>query len=93
MKAAVDVDLDIRRGETLGIVGESGSGKSTVARCIARLIDPTEGKVYLGDTEIATMSARQAAAAPPPRADRLPGSLPLDEPAHHRRRVRSSRGR
>jgi peptide/nickel transport system ATP-binding protein len=57
VKAAVDVDLDIRRGETLGIVGESGSGKSTVARCIARLIDPTEGKVFLGDTEIATMTA------------------------------------
>src|SRR6478735_1583345 len=57
VKAAVDVDLDIRKGETLGIVGESGSGKSTVARCIARLIDPTEGKVYIGDTEIATISA------------------------------------
>src|SRR5471032_2895740 len=36
VKAATDVDLDIRRGETLGIVGESGSGKSTVARCIDR---------------------------------------------------------
>src|SRR5476649_277803 len=59
VKAATDVDLDIRRGETLGIVGESGSGKSTVARCIARLIDPSEGKVYLGETEIATMSARK----------------------------------
>ena len=59
VKAAVDVDLDIRRGETLGIVGESGSGKSTVARCIARLIDPSEGRIYLGDTEIATMSARK----------------------------------
>jgi peptide/nickel transport system ATP-binding protein len=57
VKAAVDVDLDIRKGETLGIVGESGSGKSTVARCIARLIDPTEGKVYLGETEIATISS------------------------------------
>jgi peptide/nickel transport system ATP-binding protein len=57
VKAAVDVDLDIRKGETLGIVGESGSGKSTVARCIARLIDPTEGKVFLRDTEIATMKA------------------------------------
>ena len=56
VKAAVDVDLDIRKGETLGIVGESGSGKSTVARCIARLIDPTEGKVFLGKTEIATIS-------------------------------------
>ena len=59
VKAAIDVDLDIRRGETLGIVGDSGSGKSTVARCIARLIDPSEGKIYLGDTEIATMSARK----------------------------------
>jgi peptide/nickel transport system ATP-binding protein len=59
VKAAIDVDLDIRRGETLGIVGESGSGKSTVARCIARLIDPSEGQVFLGDTEIATMSARK----------------------------------
>jgi len=57
VKAAVDVDLDIRRGETLGIVGESGSGKSTVARCIARLIDPTDGKVFLGDTEIGKISA------------------------------------
>ncbi len=57
VKAAIDVDLEIRRGETLGIVGESGSGKSTVARCIARLIDPSEGRVLLGDTDIATMSA------------------------------------
>ena len=57
VRAAIDVDLDIRRGETLGIVGESGSGKSTVARCIARLIDPSEGKIFLGDTEIATMKA------------------------------------
>ena len=57
VKAAIDVDLDIRRGETLGIVGESGSGKSTVARCIARLIDPSDGNVFMGDTEIDTMSA------------------------------------
>ena len=35
----------------------------------------------------------QAPAASPAGADRLPGSLPLDEPAHHDRRIRSSRGR
>ena len=46
--AAKDVNLEIRRGQTLGIVGESGSGKSTVARCIVRLIDPSGGSVVLG---------------------------------------------
>ncbi len=49
--AADKVDLHIKRGETLGIVGESGSGKSTVARCIARLIEPTGGSIRVADTE------------------------------------------
>jgi len=46
--AAKAVSFEIRQGQTLGIVGESGSGKSTVARCIARLIDPSDGTVLLG---------------------------------------------
>ena len=57
MKAAQDVSITIRRGETLGIVGESGSGKSTVARCVARLIDPTSGHIILGSDDIARMPA------------------------------------
>ncbi|TNF59604.1 MAG: ABC transporter ATP-binding protein [Rhodobacteraceae bacterium] len=57
--AVKDVDLMLRKGETLGIVGESGSGKSTVARCIARLIDPTSGSISLHGTEIATISQAQ----------------------------------
>ena len=57
--AAEDVSFEIRRGQTLGIVGESGSGKSTVARCIARLIDPSSGSVRLSGDDIATMGARQ----------------------------------
>src|SRR6266849_1446361 len=57
VKAAIDVDLDIRKGETLGIVGESGSGKSTVARCIARLIEPTEGRIMLDGEDVAQLAA------------------------------------
>ena len=57
--AAQDVNIEIRRGETLGIVGESGSGKTTVARCIARLIDPTGGRIYIDDDEIARVSVGQ----------------------------------
>ena len=58
VNAAQDVDLIVRRGETLGVVGESGSGKSTVARCIVRLIDPTSGEIDIGGVNVATLRER-----------------------------------
>ncbi|MFT7594871.1 MAG: peptide/nickel transport system ATP-binding protein [Paracoccaceae bacterium] len=57
--AAQDVELVVRRGETLGVVGESGSGKSTVARCIVRLIDPTSGTIEIAGKNIAEMPERE----------------------------------
>ncbi len=56
---AVDgVDLEIMRGETLGLVGETGCGKSSLARCIARLYDVTEGTIELDGTDITRLSRR-----------------------------------
>ena len=57
--AVAGVTLSIRQGETLGIVGESGSGKSTVARCIARLIEPSSGRIVIGDADFASISRTQ----------------------------------
>jgi peptide/nickel transport system ATP-binding protein len=59
VKAAADVTIDVRRGETVGIVGESGSGKTTVARCIARLVQPTSGTIRIGDVDVATLPERR----------------------------------
>lgn len=50
--AADDINFVLRRGEILGIVGESGSGKSTVARCIARLIDPSAGSIEVQGEDV-----------------------------------------
>ena len=49
--ALADVDLTVRRGETLGLVGESGSGKTTLARALLGLTVPDAGSVLTLDGE------------------------------------------
>lgn len=59
LHAISKIDLDIFRGETLGLVGESGCGKSTLARCLIHLLSPSSGKVYYKGQEITAMSEKE----------------------------------
>src|SRR6202035_4728016 len=57
---AVDgVDLEIRRGETLGLVGESGCGKSTLARLITALLPATAGKILFDGEDVTKIRGRR----------------------------------
>jgi peptide/nickel transport system ATP-binding protein len=59
VRAVDDVNLEIRAGETFGLVGESGSGKTTLGKMILRLIEPTQGRVWLDGREVTALEARE----------------------------------
>ena len=54
-----DINFTIRRGELFVVMGLSGSGKSTLIRTINRLIEPSDGKIFIDDTEVTALSRRQ----------------------------------
>lgn len=59
LKAVNGLNLDIYKGETVGLVGESGCGKSTAGRTILRMYEPTAGEVLLNGKNIYAFSARE----------------------------------
>ncbi len=59
VRAVVDVSLEIRRGETLGLVGESGCGKSTLGRVLLMLQHPTAGQVRFEGRDLLGLRKRE----------------------------------
>ena len=69
LRAVDDVNLFIRRGETLGLVGESGCGKSTLGRTMIGIYKPTKGN--WSTTDRSWTCTKRKAALPMPRKRRL----------------------
>jgi peptide/nickel transport system ATP-binding protein len=59
IRAVDEVDLVVRRGESVGVVGESGAGKSTVGRLVLGLTDATGGEVLFEGRDLRTLSKRE----------------------------------
>lgn len=59
VQASNDVSFQIHEGETFGLVGESGSGKSTIARIIAGLYTPNEGKVTFEGVDLTALKSEK----------------------------------
>ncbi|SDZ87850.1 phosphonate ABC transporter ATP-binding protein [Rubrimonas cliftonensis] len=54
-KALNAVSFTAPKGQVVGLIGPSGAGKSTLIRCVNRLVEPTSGKVRLGDLDVTAL--------------------------------------
>ena len=56
-RALDGVSFEIPPGQVVGLIGPSGAGKSTLIRCVNRLVEPTSGRILLGDVDIARLGS------------------------------------
>src|SRR4030042_1665390 len=59
LKAVDGVNLRIQPGEVLGLAGESGCGKSTTGMTVTKLYEPTSGKIFFRQQEVASIRGRK----------------------------------
>ena len=59
VRALDGVNIAFEQGRFTAIMGPSGSGKSTLMHCMAALNDLTEGRAYIGDTDLSTLSDKE----------------------------------
>ena len=57
VRAVDDVELEVKKGSTVGLVGESGSGKTTLGKTVLRLLAPTAGKIFFEGEDITELDS------------------------------------
>ena len=78
LHAVDDFTLTLGAGESVGLVGESGCGKSTLVRLLARLLDPTEGRIVFDGQDLAAIPAARFARRPERAAIQMVFQDPTD---------------
>jgi ABC-type branched-subunit amino acid transport system ATPase component/branched-subunit amino acid ABC-type transport system permease component len=62
VKALVDVSLEVKPGEVVGLIGPNGAGKTTFVEAVTGFVQPEAGRVYLGEAPITSLPPRKRAA-------------------------------
>ena len=59
VRALDGVSFEVHEGEFLAVLGLSGSGKTTLLRCVNRLLDPTDGRIWIFDEEVTALKGSE----------------------------------